>query len=72
MSYNPLNLSKREIEVARLISAEYSSVEIADILGIKPRTVDFHRGSINTRLKAKTIISIYKYTINHLQEVPNE
>lgn len=72
MEYNPLNLSPSEIKVAKLISAGYSSRDIAEDLGIKLRTVEVHRQHIKTRLKAKTIIGIYIYTINHLQEVPNE
>ena len=72
MNYNPLNLSKREIEVARLISESCSTKEIALRLGIAIRTVCVHRLKINRRLKAKSVIDIYKYTINHLQEDTNE
>ena len=34
MSYNPLNLSPRQIEVAKLVSQDISSEDIAKKLGI--------------------------------------
>ena len=66
MSYNPLNLSPRQIEVAKLVSQDISSEDIAKKLGISERTVEMHRYEIRTRLKARTSIGIANYTNNHL------
>lgn len=44
-------LTKRQIQVLRLIATGRTSSDVADDLGIKPRTVDGCLASIYVRLK---------------------
>ena len=46
----PGDLTKREVEVLRLLALGHTSNEIADQLGVSVRTVDSHRASINNKL----------------------
>ncbi len=50
----PPALSRREREVLRLIAGGRSDKQIAQVLGIKERTVKFHVMSIRTKLGADT------------------
>ncbi len=47
------NLSDREVEVLRLVSYEYTTHEIADLLYISFHTVISHRQNILSKLSAK-------------------
>ena len=47
------NISKREKEVLKLISLEYSAKEIADILYISFHTANSHRKNLMQKLKVK-------------------
>lgn len=53
-------VTKREVEVLKLIAKELSNKEIAVILGIEKRTVDSHRQSLLKKLKARNGISLVK------------
>lgn len=44
-----LELTKRESQIDRLVEQGKTTKEIADILMISPRTVDFHRANINKK-----------------------
>ncbi|MCP4415425.1 MAG: helix-turn-helix transcriptional regulator [Chloroflexi bacterium] len=46
----PIDLTKRELEVLRLVAAEKIDKEIAFKLGICERTVRYHLGNINKKL----------------------
>lgn len=52
--YNVVNLTRREIEVLRLVSKEMTDKEIAITLGISPRTVRFHLENIYIKLGTTT------------------
>lgn len=56
-------LTKREIEVAKLVCLGYSNAMIADALGIKEKTVKFHLYSIyrltSSRNRAHFIANYY-------------
>ena len=52
-NYTPLKCSKREIEIIDLISKEYTTQEIANILYISPSTVDTHRRRIFRKLNVR-------------------
>lgn len=62
MSVKPL-LTRREIEVLKLIVAEKTSNEIADNLGISVRTVETHRKNISHKTKVRNPIGLVKYAI---------
>jgi PAS domain S-box-containing protein len=54
-------LTKRELEIVKLISEEWSNSEIADKLFISVRTVETHRRNIMQKLHTKSVISLVHY-----------
>lgn len=58
-------LTKRETEIIRLIAEELTNTEIADRLGISPRTVDTHRRNLLQKLDVKNTAGLVKYAIQH-------
>jgi len=69
---NNEDLSKREIEVLKLICDEYTSQEIADKLFISKRTVDAHRQKIIDKIGAKNTVGLVVYAItNKLYTLPD-
>lgn len=58
-------LSEREIEVVRLICAQKSIKEIAELLDISPRTVDAHKNNIFLKTGAKNIIGVALYAVQN-------
>ena len=60
-----IKITKREIEVLKLIASGMSNREIADSLFISIRTVDAHRNHIMQKLKLKTTAELVKYAIKH-------
>lgn len=59
------DLTKREIEILRLIAEEYTNQEIADKLFISPRTVDTHRRNLILKLDAKNTAGLVRFAIKH-------
>lgn len=51
-------LSKRELEITKLITLEYSNEEIASHLEISKRTVETHRKNIFKKTKVKSIVGL--------------
>jgi DNA-binding CsgD family transcriptional regulator len=51
-------LSKRELEITKLITLEYSNEEIASHLDISKRTVETHRKNIFKKTKVKSIVGL--------------
>jgi len=51
-------LSKREVEIIKLITEEYSNEEIAAYLEISRRTVETHRKNIFKKTKVKSIVGL--------------
>ncbi|HZP81624.1 MAG TPA: helix-turn-helix transcriptional regulator [Chthonomonadaceae bacterium] len=47
-----VKVSRREIEVLRLVSAGKTSQQIADLLFVSKRTVDFHLQNLYEKLNA--------------------
>ena len=69
-NYNQLlgykeKLSRREIEVLKLICNEKTTQEVADKLSISKRTVDGHRQRILLKVGAKNIVGLVKYAITN-------
>lgn len=59
MLKNPFStLSKREVEIVRLITQEFSNNEIATQLDISKRTVETHRKNIFKKTKVKSVIGL--------------
>jgi DNA-binding NarL/FixJ family response regulator len=58
-------LTRREIEVVRLIAAEHTTQEIADQLFISPHTVESHRKNTLRKTNARNIAGLIKYAIEH-------
>ncbi|MBC7884161.1 MAG: response regulator transcription factor [Saprospiraceae bacterium] len=63
----PINaqLSHREIEILKLICAEFTNKEIAEQLGISIRTIEGHRMSILEKTDCKNIVGMVIYAIEH-------
>ncbi len=55
---NDFGLSKRELEIARLIGDGKTNAEIAGILGISPRTVQKHIEHIFEKMDVKTRVAV--------------
>jgi DNA-binding NarL/FixJ family response regulator len=62
-SYKEVPLTKREIEVLKLIASGYSNQEIANILYISYNTVDTHRKNIMHKLAIKNTAGLVRYAI---------
>lgn len=60
-----LQLTKREIEVIKLIAEGLTSQDIAERLFISPRTVDTHRRNLLQKLNVKNTAELIKYAIKH-------
>lgn len=56
-------LTEREKEVLGLIVAGKTTKEIAALLGISPRTIEFHRYNLMRKLKVKDIPSLVRHAI---------
>ncbi len=58
-------LSARELEVLRLIALGHTSVEVARILEISPRTVESHRARVHSKLGLSTRAELVRYALRH-------
>ena len=59
------SLSKREIEIIRLIVSEVSSQDIADQLFISPSTVETHRRNIFKKLDIHSVVALTRFAIRN-------
>lgn len=58
-------LTDRQREVLQLLAEGHSAKEIAEILHISPRTVEFHKYSLMSKLNLKTGSALVQYAIKH-------
>lgn len=58
-------LTPRQKEVLQLLAEGHSAKEIADILCISPRTVEFHKYKMMEQLNLKTSAELVGYAIKH-------
>ncbi len=58
-------LTPRQREVLQLLAEGHSAKEIADILCISPRTVEFHKYKMMEQLNVKTSAELVGYAIKH-------
>ena len=61
----PDNLSKREVDVLRLIALGHTNAEIAEQLFLSVRTVETHRAHIQQKLGLSTRAELVSYVIGH-------
>ena len=59
------HLSSRELEILKLIVAEYTTQEIADKLFISQHTVNSHRKNLLSKLGLKNTAGIVKYALEN-------
>lgn len=60
-----VRLTAREREVLRLIALGHTSVEIAEKLGLSPRTIETHRARIYDKLELDTRADLVRYALRH-------
>lgn len=60
---NDPQLSKREIEVLKLIAQEFTTQEISEKLFISTHTVETHRKNLLDKLGARNVAGLVKYAI---------
>ncbi|OFX62065.1 MAG: hypothetical protein A2046_15485 [Bacteroidetes bacterium GWA2_30_7] len=58
-------LTKRELEIIKLIVKDKNNQEIADSLNISLRTVETHRRNIMQKLNVKTVVALVRYALNN-------
>jgi DNA-binding NarL/FixJ family response regulator len=58
-------LTRREREVLRLIGQGATSKEVAERLGISPKTAQVHRENLKHKLKLRTTAALVRYAITH-------
>jgi len=56
-------LTKRQVEILRLVAEGKNVAEIAEIIGLSPRTVEFHRASIRRTLGITTEWNLVRWAI---------
>ncbi|MDX5319936.1 MAG: LuxR C-terminal-related transcriptional regulator [Bacteroidota bacterium] len=57
------NLTKREEEIIKLISQEYTSSQIARQLDISVRTVETHRKNLLLKTHSNSVVGLIKFAI---------
>ena len=58
-------LSRREVEIIKLITQEFSNDDIANHLAISKRTVETHRKNIFKKTKVKSIVGLVMLAIKN-------
>jgi DNA-binding NarL/FixJ family response regulator len=58
-------LTQRQREILQLLVEGNSAKEVANLLNISPRTVEFHKYSLMAKLKLKNIPALIQYAIKH-------
>jgi DNA-binding NarL/FixJ family response regulator len=64
-SEKPRGLTPRQREVLHFLAEGRTAKEIANLLHITSRTVEFHKGQILDTLKLKTTADLIKYALTH-------
>ena len=57
-------LTRREIEVLRLLAIGYRNTEVADLLGVSLRTVESERSQLRRRLNLRTRAELVQFAID--------
>jgi two-component system nitrate/nitrite response regulator NarL len=64
-------LTKREIEIVKMIGAELTNGEIAEKLFLSERTVETHRKNIFKKTGSKSVVGLMNYAYEHGMIVKN-
>jgi DNA-binding CsgD family transcriptional regulator len=59
------SLSARERQILKLVADGLSSVRIAEMLHLSPKTVDTYRSRLMEKLNLSDIASLVKFAIQH-------
>lgn len=59
----PVALTFRQAEVLQLVAEGWGNKEIADLLKVSVKTVDFHRGRIMRKLGAHNVAELVRYAV---------
>ncbi|MEM0999687.1 MAG: response regulator transcription factor [Bacteroidota bacterium] len=62
---DPETLTRREVEVLKLIVDEYTTEEIGHLLCISDRTVQSHRKNLKEKIGCRNVAGLVKYAIKH-------
>ncbi|AKC83274.1 hypothetical protein IMCC26134_11690 [Verrucomicrobia bacterium IMCC26134] len=65
VNYTPEELTARELDIVRMVSAGMSSKEIASKLVLSPRTVEKHRANIYDKLGLRDVVGLTRWCIHH-------
>jgi two-component system, NarL family, invasion response regulator UvrY len=60
-----INLSEREIDFLKHCCSDLSYKEIADVMGVSPRTVDNYRDALFQQLDVKSRVGLVLFAIKH-------
>ena len=60
-----IRLTERELDIVKLIGAEKSNLQIAELLFISERTVETHRKNIFRKTGTNSVIGLIKYAYEH-------
>jgi DNA-binding NarL/FixJ family response regulator len=58
-------LTQRQREILQLLVEGNSAKEVANLLNISPRTVEFHKYNMMSKLKLKSLSALIQYAIKH-------
>ena len=58
-------LTQRQREILQLLVEGNSAKEVANVLNISPRTVEFHKYNMMSKLKLKSVSALIQYAIKH-------
>jgi DNA-binding NarL/FixJ family response regulator len=58
-----VTLTSRQTEVLQLVAEGRGNKEIADLLNVSVKTVDFHRGRIMGKLGAHNVAELIRYAV---------
>jgi len=59
------NLTKREIEIIKLLANDLSNHQVSDRLNISLRTVETHRRNLMQKLNLKSAVALVRFAIKH-------
>lgn len=59
------DLSKREIDVLRLICKEHTTTEIGEILFLSPKTIEGYRKTLMDKTGAKNMAGLVMFAVKH-------
>ncbi len=59
------SLTEREVEVLKLVTKEYSTIEIADYLNLSVNTVETYRKSLLKKINVKNAVGLAMYAVKN-------